>query len=89
MHPWNVSIEGVEYRPKVNPSTAKFNNLKFNPLEVVSRYRDPQEGENSSYLFNLIPNICKMLMVNPFKSEFTIVIFIYHKPRIAVAILDL
>ena len=27
--------------------------------------------------------------VNPFKSEFTIVIFIYYKPRIAVAILDL
>ena len=27
--------------------------------------------------------------VNPFKPEFTIVIFIHHKPRIAVAILDL
>ena len=26
---------------------------------------------------------------NPFKPEFTIVIFIHHKPRIAVAILDL
>ena len=28
-------------------------------------------------------------MVNPFKPEFTIVIFIHYKPRIAVAILDL
>ena len=27
--------------------------------------------------------------VNPFKFEFTIVIFIHYKPRIAVAILDL
>ena len=26
---------------------------------------------------------------NPFKAEFTIVIFIHYKPRIAVAILDL
>ena len=29
------------------------------------------------------------LLVNPFKPEFTIVIIIHHKPRIAVAILDL
>ena len=28
-------------------------------------------------------------MLNPFKPEFTIVIFIHYKPRIAVAILDL
>ena len=27
--------------------------------------------------------------INPFKPEYTIVIFIHHKPRIAVAILDL
>ena len=27
--------------------------------------------------------------VNPFKPEFTIVVFIHYKPRIAVAILDL
>ena len=26
---------------------------------------------------------------NPFKPEFTIVVFIHYKPRIAVAILDL
>ena len=26
--------------------------------------------------------------INPFKPEFTIVIFIHYKPRIAVAILD-
>ena len=29
------------------------------------------------------------LFFNPFKPEFTIVIFIHYKPRIAVAILDL
>ena len=28
-------------------------------------------------------------MINPFKPEFTIVIFIHYKPRIAAAILDL
>ena len=28
-------------------------------------------------------------LLNPFKSEFTIVIFIHYKQRIAVAILDL
>ena len=30
-----------------------------------------------------------ILAFNPFKPEFTIVIFIHYKPRIAVAILDL
>ena len=30
-----------------------------------------------------------MIVFNPFKPEFTIVIFIHYKPRIAVAILDL
>ena len=30
-----------------------------------------------------------ILFLNPFKPEFTIVIFIHYKPRIAVAILDL
>ena len=29
------------------------------------------------------------LLINPFKPKFTIVIFIHHKSRIAVAILDL
>ena len=31
----------------------------------------------------------QILMFNPFKPEFTIVIFIHYKSRIAVAILDL
>ena len=33
--------------------------LNYHPLEVVSRYRDPQleVGENYSYLFNLRVNI--------------------------------
>ena len=30
-----------------------------------------------------------MFDINPFKPEFTIVIFIHYKPRIAVAIHDL
>ena len=32
---------------------------------------------------------CKSANINPFTPEFTIVIFIHYKPRIAVAILDL
>ena len=42
----------------INPLTAKLNNLNFRPLEVVSRYRDPQlqVGDNYSCLFNLRPN---------------------------------
>ena len=31
----------------------------------------------------------KNVLINPFKPEFTIVIFIHYKPRIAVAIPDL
>ena len=38
----------------------------FHPLEVVSRYRDPQlqMGENDTYLFYLKPNICKPRCAN-------------------------
>ena len=35
------------------------------------------------------PRSAMMQRFNPFKTEFTIVIFIHYKPRIAVAILDL
>ena len=40
----------------------KLKNLNFHPLEVVSRYRDPQlqVGENYSYLYNLNQNICDL-----------------------------
>ena len=36
--------------------------LIYHPLEVASRYRDPQlqVGENYSYLFNLRPNILQI-----------------------------
>ena len=39
--------------------------LNFHPLEVVSRYRDPQRqvGENY-YMFNLRPNIYTSLLLN-------------------------
>ena len=45
----------------VNPCPAKLIYLDFQPLEVVSCYRDPQPQvvENYSYLFNLRPNIYK------------------------------
>ena len=39
----------------INPCPAELNNLYFHPLEVVSRYHDPQPqvGKNYSYVFNL------------------------------------
>ena len=45
----------------ISPDHAKLNNLNFQQLEFVSRYRDPQlqEVEDYWYLFNLTPNICK------------------------------
>ena len=51
---------------KFNPLPAELPYLNFHPLEVASRYRDPQlqVGENYSYLFNSRPNICKYLRLN-------------------------
>ena len=37
----------------------------------------------------LVDRLQRRPSINPFKPEFTIVIFIHYKPRIAVAILDL
>ena len=47
----------------LNPYPAKLIYLNFQPLEVVSRYRDPrpQVLENYSCLFNLRPKIYKSL----------------------------
>ena len=43
----------------IHPYPFKLIYLYFQPLEVVSRYRDPQPQvvENYSYLFNSRPNI--------------------------------
>ena len=40
--------------------------LHFHPLEVVSRYRDPQiqVGENDAYVFNFRANISKSSFLN-------------------------
>ena len=49
-------------------------------------------AEQNKTLFNdPVVWLSKVLAIffNPFKPEFTIVIFIHYKPRIAVAILDL
>ena len=59
-----MDIQGLELY--YNPNTAKLNNLNFHPLEVVSRYRDPQfqVGGNYSYLYNLNQNICQSTTFN-------------------------
>ena len=51
---------------RVNPYPAKLIDLNFQPLEVVSRYCDPQlqVGEKYLYLFNLKTNICKSWCLN-------------------------
>ena len=45
----------------IKPYPAKLILKKIQPLEIVSRYRDPQPQvvENYSYLLNLRPNIYK------------------------------
>ena len=54
---------------------AKLNNLNYHPLEVVSRYRDPQfeVDENYSYLLSFRPNIFESRCLNahfaPYKSD--------------------
>ena len=58
-----------------NPYPTKLIYLNFQPLEVVSRYRDPQPevAENYSYLFNLRLSIYKYWCLNshfiPNKSD--------------------
>ena len=48
-------------RQCVNPYLAKLIYLNFQPLELVSRYRDPQPqvDEVYSFLFNLSPKTFK------------------------------
>ena len=46
-------------------------------------------GYGPSFAVISVCCIQKIEYGNPFKPEFTIVIFIHYKPRIAVAILDL
>ena len=41
------------------------------------------------FIFFTLTRPLSVETINPFKPEFTIVIFIHYKPRIAVAILDL
>ena len=43
----------------------------------------------NSFSYILLIRTFNNFIFNPFKPEFTIVIFIHYKPRIAVAILDL
>ena len=49
-----------------SPYPAKLIYLNFQPLEVVSRYRDPQPQvvKNYSYLFNLRLSIYKYVFSN-------------------------
>ena len=43
----------------INPFPAKLSYLIFQPIKVVSRYRDPklQVCDNYSHLFNFKPNV--------------------------------
>ena len=46
-------------RGMLNPFPAKLIYLNFHPLEVVSRYCDPQPEVAENYSCNLNTNICK------------------------------
>ena len=52
---------GFKVSSLTNPYPAKLIYLNFQPLEVVSCYRDQQlqVAENYLYLFNSSKNICK------------------------------
>ena len=52
-------------------------------LQRLFKLRQLQVDEKSPYLFNFRPIIDNF---DPFKPEFTIVIFIHYNPRIAVAL---
>ena len=63
--------------------------LNLTLWEIVT---DIKRAAKSSSVTNVIEPasvVPKSDVFNPFKPEFTIVIFIHYKPRIAVAILDL
>ena len=63
-----------------NPWSTKWNSAIFHPLEIVSRYRDPQlqVGENYWYVFSLRPNSHKPWCLNthfiPDNSDFNVLI---------------
>ena len=65
----SVDLKGVVHQIGcyVISVTAQLIYLNFQPLEVVSRYRDsqPQAVGNYSYLFNLRPNIKKSWYADP------------------------
>ena len=44
-----LSLIGVTIGDHVNPLTAKLFNLNFHPLEIVSRWRDPQLQVSENY----------------------------------------
>ena len=53
-------ISAVGVNCCISPYPAWLIHLNFHPLEVVSRYRDPQlQVAENYYLFNLSTNICK------------------------------
>ena len=59
-------------------------NVKIDCLVIEGQRRPTQSKAFDKMLLDYLVE-----PVNPFNPEFTIVIFIHYKPRIAVAILDL
>ena len=67
--PAEIGLLNSPLQPFYLPTKSSY--LNFYPLEVVSRYRDPQlqVGENySQYLFNLWPNSLTQILM--FKHPF-------------------
>ena len=56
-----LSHRGYALHVHIYCRPSRFSDIIFHPIEVVSRYRDPQlqVGENYSYLFNLRQKHCK------------------------------
>ena len=66
-------MDMLTYYGNINPYPAKLIYLNFHPLEVVSRYHDPQlqVGKNYSYLHNLnLMFIFNLMFKQAFRSQY-------------------
>ena len=64
-----ICTGGLSYKEKTrHPLSAKSENLIFNPLEVVSRHRNPQLHMSKNYIYTIL-----------IKTYAIILLFFLHK----------
>ena len=89
---WRVAIgKGVLLHVlMVKPQSPELRNFYFQPLEVVSRYRDPQlqVTGNLGYLRNLSPNIYQCFKIENIFYFYQMVIQVLIKHRTATLVFN-